>query len=159
MKPRHGAHEALATMMEQIGESAGEQGASGVEVAAAFENLNKFTLYKELDPDQPGEMSFSRVARLTSHFGAPAAAEHLARLCGHILVRMPTAENAAALTRGLAEFTREVGEALVEISTAMADGKMTPAEAKRTIKQLVDVQVKVTELIETVRLLGEEGRR
>ena len=136
MKPRRpgSPHDALAQLMAQIGAAA--QG-DGVQIAADFEGKTKFTFYKLLDPDQDGELSFVRVARLTEHFGATAAAEHLAGLCGCVLVRPPasvpgTRDLLASTGRAL----KETGDVIAAVTGALGDERICAADRMRILAEI-----------------------
>lgn len=131
MKPRRpgSPHDALAQMMAEIG--AAQQG-DGVQIAADFEGKTKFTFYKLLDPDQDGELSFVRVARLTEHFAVTAAAEHLAGLCGCVLVRVPESVPAPRdLLAATGAALKETGDVIAAVTAALVDGEVSAADRAR----------------------------
>lgn len=145
------AHEALDRMFDSIGRSHGAHGAAseGIYVAAAFLDLFHTTLRKQLDPDQPGELSFGRVAQLTRQFGCAEAAEHLALCAGGVFVPMPEGEGRIA--EMTAEAMQEMGEAVARIFAAAAPGSdggvaTTPAEARAALPLMRDVLVAVSRL-------------
>ena len=154
MKPRRpgSPHDALAQLMTQIGTS---QNGDGVQIAADFEGKTKFTFYKLLDPDQDGELSFVRVARLTEHFGVSAAAEHLAGLCGCVLVRppqsMPSAKDLLVAT-GAA--LKETGDVIAEVSAALVDGEVSAADRARILPEIRQAMA----LFAALALLVEVGQ-
>lgn len=133
MKPRKlgGPHDVLARMMSEIGHAAGHPD-GGVELAAEFEGVSKFTLYKQLDPDNltGGEMSFVRVWRLCGRFGGRAVAEAFAALCGCRLVPLPPVKAAEMDLRAVNNLQRESSEAIGAILDAKADGRISQAEAR-----------------------------
>jgi len=160
MKPREvdGPHDVLARMMGEIGQVAGRPDA-GVDVAAKFEGVTKFTLYKQLDPENAsgGEMSFVRVWRLVSHFRPRAVAEAFAALIRCRLVALPRARAAEMDLRALNALQREASEAMGTLLAAMADGKITKAEARACmaeIDQSLEAHSEIRARLEAV-LLGE----
>jgi len=159
MKPRRpeGPHEALALMMDQIGETAGNPEA-GVTMAATFEGVSRFTLYKELDPDQPAELAFARVARLTAHFCVPAAAAHLARLCGHLMVPLPPGQGHELLASEMGHVATEIGQVITAIGRALGDdGRVDQAEARRILKEIREAMQSLAALAEAVKAEAERG--
>ena len=148
MKPRaaNGPHAALADLMTQIAASQGEEPAVGVKLAADFEGISIFTFYKMLDPDQQAEFSYTRVARLTAAFRAPAAAEHLAQLAGGMFVPLPEAAPAEADEAGLLKCARESTEALASAWAAKADGVVTPAERADVARHFNDAIAALLEM-------------
>lgn len=135
-------HEALSRFFDAI----------GVKRAADFEDCRPSTIYNELNPDQQGEISFSRVARLTEHFGSPIAAEYLARRAGGIFVALPASEAAASDAEALIKIAEASAHAVSAGWAARADGVVTPAE-KASLMMLVDRSVAA---LEGFRLLLEE---
>ncbi len=141
LKPRRpgSAHAALALLMEQIGRTAGNADA-GVRLAADFEGVRPPTLYTELNPDLPGEISFVRVARLTSHFGAPAAAQLLADLCGCLLVKLPKETAGDTLSQEAGESAQKFGQMMTDFGLALCDGSIHAREGavlKADVDQLL----------------------
>jgi hypothetical protein len=139
------SHDALARLMTQIGESRGA--GDGVQLAADFEGKTRFTFYKLLDPDQDGEMSYARVARLTEHFRVPAAAEHLASLCGAILVMPPDAElTGDPIDRISAEALKEISDMFSALAQARADGSIDLVDAALILPEIRSAMSKLAAL-------------
>lgn len=145
------AHEALDQMFDSIGRSHGANGApsEGIYVAAAFLDIFHTTLRKQLDPDQAGELSFSRVCQLARQFACREAAAHLALCAGGVFIPMPDdGDPVAVLT---SEAMLEMGEALVHLSACtnpQSEGGMalTVAEARAGLPLVRDVLVAVSNL-------------
>jgi hypothetical protein len=114
------ANEALARMTGQIAGSQGRDPEAGVEIAAAFENIAKATLYKMLDPDQPEQLSYDRVARWTAHFGVTACAEHLAELAGGVFLPLPADDGANPIAELSAKAATEFGNTMAALVRALA---------------------------------------
>lgn len=139
------SHEALARLMAQIGESRGA--GDGVQLAADFEGKTKFTFYKLLDPDQDGEMSYARIARLTEHFRVSAAAEHLALLCGAILVMPPDAGAPGdPIDRISAEALKEISDMFSALAQARTDGKVDHVDAALILPEIRSAMSKLASL-------------
>lgn len=133
MKPRRagGPHDVLARMFGEIAAAEGAGPEAGVQIAAEFEGVSVFTLYKQLDPDQAGsELSFVRLWRLVAKFGSRAPAAALAELVGCRLVALPKRMAAEAPTAALISIARETTEVVAKGWDAVADGELTPREAR-----------------------------
>lgn len=135
MKPRQigGPHELLVEAMGEIGNAAGDP-VHGIEVAANFLGLNHWTLRKEIDPDQKGELSFVRVTQLVSHFKLQTVAHYFAALAGGMflpLLPKGTDSRWGELTGKTAE---DMGRFTAEMVRDLADGKLSRTEALRCLK-------------------------
>lgn len=135
MKPRlvGGPHELLVEAMAEIGVVAGDP-AHGVETAANFLGLNHWTLRKEIDPDQKGELSFVRMVQLVRHFRLQTVAHYFAALAGGMfLPLLPTGLDAkwGEMTGQTAE---DMGRFTAEMVRDLADGKLSQSEAKKCLK-------------------------
>jgi len=108
----------------------------GIKRVAVKLGLGPTQTYAVTDPTAPDELSFARVAALTSN-EAPAAAEYLALLAGGVF--LPVGCVAAADVRGLtAESAREHGEAIGALIAVLADGLISPSEARRALVEVDD---------------------
>jgi len=125
-------YEALDALMGEIEKKVGK---NGYEAAADFENVTKFTLYKQVDPDNPVEMSFARVARLSAHFGALSALEYLAEQTGCVVVEKGKIGSDASLVAHLSSLASESGQAIQAIAEGIADNDLTDAELTRIAKE------------------------
>lgn len=130
-------HEALDALMGEIEKKAGK---NGYEVAADFENVTKFTLYKQVDPDNPAEMSFARVARLSAHFGVVSAIEYLADQVGYVVVPQCRVATDTNLASHMARVACESSQALQAMAEGIADQKYTKDELLRMKEELRDVR-------------------
>lgn len=159
MKPREpgSAADAMVGMASQIGKAIG---GDGVKAIADFENISPGTVYKMLDQHEPGDFSYPRVARLTSHFHVTAAAEHLAVLAGGTFLPVPNGGDArfneltgAALTH-LGQVTSEI----ISAYSPKSDGgtAFTRREAQQLLAPLGSLLVDVSNLIALARLLADE---
>ncbi|QJP14695.1 hypothetical protein G3545_14200 [Starkeya sp. ORNL1] len=159
------AHDALVHLFEAIGRTHGANGAptEGLPLAADFLGVTHWTLRKQIDPDQPSDLGFGRVAMLTRHFGCPDAAQHLALAAGGVFVPMPDGDAGKVATLS-AEVMRETGEAIAllfaDISEGSAGGaELTPAEAREAVKPLGEALAKVADLYALVaEIAGRRGR-
>lgn len=123
---------ALNAMVDEIGASAGT---SGSEAAGDFEDVTKFTILKQLDPDQARvEMSFARVVRLSKHFGVMAALKHFAEQMGCVVVPRAVTSADACFIGLLTKVAKESGDTLTAVSAALADQHVDESELLK-IKQ------------------------
>lgn len=145
------AHEALDRMFDGIGRGHGPNGSpsEGQQLAAAFLNIARSTLYRQLDPDQPGEFAFSHACQLAQRFGCPEAAAHLALCAGGVFIPMPDdGDPVAVLT---AEAMQEMGEAIAHLFASTNPGSeggvsVTAMEARAALPLVRDVLVAVSNL-------------
>lgn len=113
----------------------------GVERVAAFTDRRASSIYRYTDPDQSDGMPFAMVAQLTEHFGALAAAEHLAARAGGVFVPVPVAEASPQWGQLTAETAQHFADVMRDIAQALApDGDgghaVTPAEASAMVADL-----------------------
>lgn len=156
MKPRKigGPHELLVEAMGEVGIAAGDP-THGVEVAANFLGLSHWTLRKEIDPDQNGELSFVRLVQLVRHFKLQTVAHYFASLAGGMfLPLLPTGMDAkwGELTGTTAE---DMGRFTAEMVRDLADGKLTKAEARRCLKIHCELMRHQAELHAMLRACAE----
>lgn len=108
----------------------------GIKRTAVKLGLSETQTYAVSDPGTPDEISFARVAALTSH-EAPAAAEYLALLAGGVFLPIECASGVDV--RGLtADVAREHGEAICALIAAIADNHITPSEARSALVEVDD---------------------
>lgn len=120
-KPRQGTHKVLADLVAEVGPNA-QTAQSAAEVVAAFVDVTPGTLYKLLDPDQGGDVSYDRVRRLTEHFKVKAAAQDLAVLAGGIFVQIdPAVPSKPIWHRSAREIGEEVSEVMGGLMRALED--------------------------------------
>lgn len=153
--------EAMARMIGEVATSMGLDESAGAQIAADFEGISKFTIYKALDPDQPEDFPYGRVARLTSRFGVVAPAEHLATLAGGVFLPVPK-EHDGAWAELSAEVAEHIGQLLSEVFKALSpasDGstEITPPEADRILRDLQEVTRAVAAMTSMARVAS--GRR
>lgn len=145
------AHEALDRMFDSIGRAHGPKGSpsEGQLVAVAFLNIARSTLYRQLDPDQPGDFSFAHACQLAQQFGCTEAAAHLALCAGGVFIPMPDdGDPVSVLT---AEAMQEMGEAMAHLfasANPASDGgaTVTPSEARAALPMVRDVLIAVSNL-------------
>jgi hypothetical protein len=157
-KPRlpGSAHDALANMVAQIGESQVPSG-NGMQMFADFEDRSINTLYHELDPAGPSQVSYARVARAVSHFKVRAPADHMAACAGGIFVKLPEPGKGrwGELT---AETAEEMGQVTAEIVRDLLTGEVTPAAARHLLPELFELVRHLSDLVALAQsALGEGG--
>lgn len=108
----------------------------GVDRVAIKLGLQPPYVYSISHPGTKDELTFARAAALTSR-DAPAAAEYLAGLAGGVFlpVDCATGANVRSLT---ADVAREHGEAISALIAAIADNRITPAEARSALVEVDD---------------------
>lgn len=90
-------------------------------------------VYAYADPESPEQISFARVAALTDE-QTPAAAEYLTGLAGGVFLPIPRSDTPiGALT---AEAIRKQSQAAADLVDALADGRITRAEAIAALPEL-----------------------
>jgi hypothetical protein len=162
MKPRvpGSAHETLALMTEQIGEIAG---ADGVKTVADFEDIKPATVYKLLDPDQEGEFSYARVARIVGHFKINAPAHHMAQLAGGTFLPIPQGGDAKfnELTGAALAHLGQVTSEIIDAYSPKSDGgaAFTAREARHLLAPLSELLSDVSNLIAIARARADEESR
>ena len=133
MKPRKpgSMHEMLIEAMSEAG---------GVEAVAAFEDVNVFTLYKQIDPDNAAEFPLSRLVRMVRHFQLKSVAKFFAALIGHRLVPLEKAMAAETEMGALIAIAKEGADVLQTGYSALADGTLTVAELVSWRRQIAEAQ-------------------
>jgi hypothetical protein len=95
--------------------------------------LKHTTVYAYADPGEPDEIKFAQVAALTDPTGT-AAAEYLAQRAGGVF--LPVASSDKTIGALTAEMVRSHGRAAADLVVALADNKLTRAEAARALPDL-----------------------
>lgn len=158
MAKRHApgsVYKALDSLMKEIG---AKIGANGYETAADFENVTHFTLYKQVDPDNPAEMSFARVARLTAHFGATAALEYLADQAGCIVLPKVSVAADSCLIKHLTTLTKEFAESTGATASLIADPNASDEVLAEAEKDANDLRKAAAALETAIRSRREANR-
>jgi hypothetical protein len=108
-------------MISQVGlKEAGDE-ELGVPVAAAFLGITPSTLYKLMDPDQGGDISFTRVCQISERYGVTAAAEHLSDCVGLIATPGEVADDVENVARLMSRLTKGEGDLLSTFLEAWGD--------------------------------------
>lgn len=162
MKPRvpGSATDTVVKLTNQIGEIV--EG-DGVKAIADFENLHTGTVRKWMDPLESSDVSYARIARFTQHFGATAAAEHLAILAGGTFMPAVRAEDArfSELTGAALEHLAQASREIIEAHSVKSDGgaAFTRREAEHLLEPLQQLLSDVSNLIALARAIAEDGAR
>lgn len=135
IKPRKvgGPHELMLEAMNEIGEREGDP-AHGLEIAAAFEGKSHWTLRKELDPDQKGEMSFVSMARLAAKYRLETVAQYFATLAGGVFLSLKPLGINPKWGELTGKTAVDMGRFTSEMVRDLSDGKMDRVEAGRCLK-------------------------
>jgi len=107
--------------------------AGGVERVMVRLGIGKSEGYAYTDPQSDRELSFARVAALTAP-GCTAGVEYLAALAGGVFLPMPAASSSiGALT---ADAMRKHGAATADLVEALADYRISLAEAREALPEV-----------------------
>jgi hypothetical protein len=124
--------------------------------------LSRTRCYALADPDDPAEISYSRVVTLTQA-GASAAAEHLARVAGGTFLPVPCAESASDWHQLAAEAAQLGAQLTAAMLAPIGPSGRTPGkvDAREARELLVHVDGLMTVLAQQHSLLqrvaqGEE---
>lgn len=98
-----------------------EQNGGAKHVAVKLGFSGETLVYAYADPNEAAEITFARVAALTSP-EAPAAVEYLAQLAHGVFVPVPQADSDLGLLT--AESITQHGEAAAELVRALKDGRL-----------------------------------
>ena len=139
-KRRTGPYQALSQMVAQVGIQEGSDDRLGVPMVADFLGMSPSTLYKLMDPDQGGDLSFVRVCQITERFGVPAAAEHLAGCAGLVAAPEEPATDIECMSRLMSKLSKGEGDLLSLFLEALSDQHLDSAER-------ATMDAKVTDLI------------
>jgi hypothetical protein len=113
--------------------------AGGLEACAAATGLPRSTLAEYYAPGSPLHAPVDAVAELERCTQTVLVTAELARRAGYALVPLDAAPGAGSFGRCLAAFGREVAEVFAAHAEAMADGRLSAAEAERVERELLDV--------------------
>lgn len=108
--------------------------------------IGQTRVYGFTDPNSDEEISFARVAALTSA-ESTAAARYLAQLAGGVFCPVPKADQIGAVMERIAGSAKSHGGAISETVKAIADGMVTAAESaavraeiRKAISDLVSLE-------------------
>lgn len=152
MKRRRGPHEVLAKLVSQVGEKQAGDERLGVPEVAAFLDIAPGTLYKLLDPDQGGDLSYARARQISERYGATAAAEDMAQAAGGVFV--PLASDGKPETHWHRSQREIIGDAAAlaqKLSLALEDDNDIDKGEVGALKMLETVNALISEAV-TVRL-------
>lgn len=126
MKPR-----AVGTPKAAVSDLVNQAG--GIERVMVKLSIGQAEAYAWTDPQSPKEITFARVAALTGE-ACTAGAEYLARLAGGLFLPMPRRDTPiGSLT---AESMRRHGAAAAGLIEALADSKLSQAEAQKALPDI-----------------------
>ena len=116
----------------------------GPKAAAALPGcpVGRSMLDKYMDADDPENRGKTIPARTAAYFesvaGEPHVTQWMAAQSGHCVVPLPDAApmNLVAFVTGLG---REAGDVFAAVGTALKDGRVTPGERVRLIREINDV--------------------
>lgn len=158
MKPRKigGPHELLVDALAEIGVAAGDP-THGVEIASDFLGMSHWTLRKEIDPDQKGELSFVRVSMLASKFRLATIAHYFASLAGGMFLSLRPLGIDPKWSELTGAAAIDMGRFTSEIVRDLADGKLDKVEAGRCLKIHNELMRHHAELHAMLRTIADGG--
>lgn len=121
--------------------------AGGIEHVMVKLGIGQSEAYAWTDPKSPKEMSFARVAALTSP-ECTAGVEYLAQLAGGLFLPMPRAATPIGILT--ADAVRQHGKAAAGLVEALADNKLSRAEAREALPELEAAARAIALLLSTV---------
>ena len=127
-KRRTGPYQALATMVAQVGMKEAGHEELGVPTVAAFLGISPSTLYKMMDPDQGGDLSFTRVCQISERYGVSAAAEHLSDCAGLVATPGEVNGDVESVARLMSSLSKGEGELLSTFLEAWSDQHLDETE-------------------------------
>lgn len=143
-----GLHEAVSRAFAEAG---------GLEKAAAILGKGRTCTHaysdENADPEKYAPMTLAQANTLTL-FGVTALAEHFALACGGAFLP-PIDERSGPVGAQAAVLGRETGEAMAALFAALADGKVTPAEARDALAEVRHVVTAATALYSVLQKLAE----
>lgn len=123
-------------------------------VAVLLPGAKKSQLYGYTDPGDDAEIRYVQVAALTRP-GCTAAAEYLAHLAGAVLLPIGDVDGPCVVQLSAAA-ARQHGEAIARVVEAMADGRMSAAEARGALPELDDALRALAQLRAMIAARGRE---
>lgn len=160
MKPRPvgSIFEALVLAMGEIGEKAGRP-AQGVEVAADFLGVTRFTLTHQTDPDDTKHtMDVRALGLLAQHFRLHALAHYFAAAAGGSFIPLPALGSDGKWAELTSEAVEDMGRLAAEIVRDLAHGKLDAREAQRCLGLEAEIMRHMSNLY-AMTLAAAEGRQ
>lgn len=131
----------------------------GQPAAAELLGVAKNTVFRWTDDGDENAARFisaQAVRLLERAAGEPIVTRLLAAEQGHVLLRLDQVVLAADMGAAVADYATETSEAFARLAQALADGRMTPAEARAAITEIDQAQAVGGALRERLRLVAEE---
>lgn len=135
--------------------------AGGQEAAADVLSVTKGTVFRWTDDSEENahrHMPVQAVRTLERHVGQPIVTAFLAAEAGHALVASGGAVLPADWGVIVATYAKEASEAFAKLATAIADGVVTPDEARAAMAELDQVQAYGAEIREKLKQIAENVR-
>ena len=132
---------------------------SGLSAEAVADLVGKKykTLMSELSRHDGHKPDMDLLPALVTATGSDAPLRLLARACGCLFVRVPDADVPGhPLTAQLADTVKEFGELMATMGDALADGRITQAEARRIARDGHDVMDAVMAVIRLAERIADQ---
>ncbi|WP_274426775.1 phage regulatory CII family protein [Chelativorans sp. YIM 93263] len=114
--------------------------AGGIERVAEIVGYGKSTVGRWNHGDSPDLMPLDAVWMLEAETSSPLVTSALAELSGRRLTDLQREnETAADIMRGYADLCTKAGELMATMANALADGRVTPAEATAYDRRLAEL--------------------
>ncbi len=151
---RQGDYLAIKGAMRRLTEACG-----GQESAASVTRVAPQTLNKYGHPHEAVYAPVDVIADLEADAGDPLVSRVLARLTGHVLVRLPEGADGSTRWHGhVADVAQGVGEVVRSMGAALADdGDISPREV-RDMRLLEPVRAAIVDLVELEKELVRRKR-
>lgn len=140
--------EATARAIHEVG---------GVRSAMAVLGLSQTRVYALTDPDERRRINAEGIEALCVA-GATALAEHFALLAGGLFLPSGRDEGDSGLHRLTGAAAAEFGDFVRVQLAALADGRLTPAEAAEALRELEEALAPLTRLWGELYARAGEGR-
>lgn len=137
--------------------------AGGSESLAPRMGMRASSLDHKVSPTYPGaHCSPQEMAAIMELTGDHGPLQALAMRLGYALLPLPRADDVAQidgeLVRQLASSVREFGEFITEISTDLADGKVSDNELRRIERELTDMMTAAQSLYAYAARLNQDAK-
>ena len=156
-KRRTGPYQALSQMIAQVGKKEGEDEDLGIPIVAAFLGITSSTLYKLLDPDQGGDISFTRVCQITERYGVTAAADHLAGCAGLVATQDEPSSDTDSIVQLMSRIAKDEGDLLTAFLDSWSDLRIDDKEQARMEEILADLIKCAFAMRRALRAGGKNG--
>lgn len=145
----------VAGAMRRLALACAGPGETPAQAVCRICRVSPATVSRWLSHDRPGDLPpLAAVAALEMACGRPEVSTALMALSGDPVPPVPT--HAATLSAGLA-VCRSAGETVANISASIADGEVTPAEAREGLAAAQELSAHLARLSRKLGVIAEGG--